>query len=194
MNRYSCGRGVKGNTRRAIWMAGMALTCSLPGAWAQAAPSGANAVADAPSKSYRLTYTITEGDGGKPVGTQHLSILVFSGRMSRLKEGSKVPVSTSTYNAGSPTQNNQVQYLDVGLNMEASLIERADRLILSTKLEQSSVAEEKSPTSTQDPVIRQTIFEDTSLLTPGKPVVLGSVDIPGTTRRLDVEVVPELVR
>jgi hypothetical protein len=37
-------------------------------------------------------------------------------------------------------------------------------------------------------------LEAVAMLTPGKPVVLGSLDIPGTTRREVIEVVSELVR
>ena len=43
-----------------------------------------------------------------------------------------------------------------------------------------------------DPVIRQTSLED-FLLTLGKPLVLGSVDIPGSTRHVDVDAMVELV-
>ncbi len=45
----------------------------------------------------------------------------------------------------------------------------------------------------QDPVVRQTSVEGTAFLTAGKPVVLGSLDIPGSTRHLDVDVMMEVV-
>lgn len=50
------------------------------------------------------------------------------------------------------------------------------------------------PASAQDPIVRQITLEGTSILTPGKPTILGSLDVPGTTRHLDVEVAMELVR
>jgi hypothetical protein len=59
---------------------------------------------------------------------------------------------------------------------------------------QSSIAEDKSAADTRDPVIRQTTLEGTSTLVQGKPLVLGSLDIPGSTRHQEVEVVSELVR
>jgi hypothetical protein len=43
-------------------------------------------------------------------------------------------------------------------------------------------------------VIRQTKLEGMSTLAPGKPMVLGSLDIPGTTRHEEIEVVSDLVR
>jgi hypothetical protein len=42
-------------------------------------------------------------------------------------------------------------------------------------------------------VIRQTVLEGTSILTPGKQVMLGSLDVPGSTRHLEMGVVVEVV-
>jgi len=67
-------------------------------------------------------------------------------------------------------------------------------LRLHTKVEQSKVADEKSTVGIQDPVIRQTTLDATSTLAPGKPVVLGTIDVPGSTRKQEIEVVSELVR
>lgn len=149
---------------------------------------------DKTKKLYRLTYTITEIDGGKRIGVQHFALIVSSGGKTILKEGSKVPVITGTLNEGGTTQNSQVQYLDVGLNIEASLDGYLDGVRLRTQVEQSSVAEEKSSVSIQDPVIRQTTLDGTSTLVLGKPLVLGSLDIPDSTRHQEIEVVAELVR
>ena len=85
-------------------------------------------------------------------------------------------------------------YIDVGLNFDATLDEFANGVRLRTKVDQSSVAEERSGVGPQDPVVRQTSLEGTSFLTPGKPLVLGSLDIPGSTRHQEVEVVMEAVR
>ena len=56
---------------------------------------------DKTKKIYRLTYTMTEKDSGKTIGVQHFSIIVASGSMSVLKQGSRVPVGTNTSSAGS---------------------------------------------------------------------------------------------
>ena len=111
-----------------------------------------------------------------------------------LKQGSRVPIVTGSFDSGSSKQNTQVQYVDVGLNIDASLEGFNDGVRLHTKMEQSSVADEKSSVAVQDPVIRQTVLEETSMLALGKPLVLGALDVPGTTRHMDVEVVAEAVR
>jgi hypothetical protein len=69
-----------------------------------------------------------------------------------------------------------------------------DGVRLGTKIVQSGIAEEKSSVGTEDPIIRQTTLEGTSTLVQGKPLVLGSLDVPGSTRHQEVEVVSELVR
>jgi hypothetical protein len=88
----------------------------------------------------------------------------------------------------------QVQYVDVGLNIEASLDGSLDSLQLRSKVEQTGLAEEKSGVGAQDPVIQQTVLDGLSALVPGKPQILGSFDVPGNTRHEEVEVVAELVR
>jgi len=121
---------------------------------------------DRPKNVYRLTYSLTETDGGKSVGTQHFSLVVVAGSRATLKQGSKVPIVTGMYDTASASQsnhaqNNQVQYLDVGLLIDAKM----DGEHLTTKIEQSSVAEEKSGMGAEDPVVRQTSLEATSALT-----------------------------
>ena len=142
---------------------------------------------------YRLTYTITESDSGKRLGIQHFSFLAASGQKTDLKQGSRVPLVTGTYDTASATANNQVQYVDVGLSIQATADTAGHGVRLNTKIEQSSVAEEKSGLGTQDPVIRQTSLLQVVNLVLAKPLVLGSIDIPGTTRHEDIEVVAELV-
>ena len=145
-------------------------------------------------KTYRLTYTITESDGGKHVGAQRFTLIEIPGGRAQLKQGSKVPIVTGSTESGSTVQNTQVQYLDVGLNIDASLEGSADGLRLHSKVEQSGVAEEKSVVGAQDPVVRQSVLEGTSVLVQGKPLMLGSLDVPGSTRHLEVEVVSEVVK
>jgi type II secretory pathway component GspD/PulD (secretin) len=148
---------------------------------------------DRPKKTYRLTYKITEMDDGKRVGVQHFAMVVVTGQRTVLKQGSRVPVATGSYTAGISNAQTQFTYIDVGLNFDATLDEFANGVRLRSKVEQSSIAEEKSGVGAQDPIVRQTSLEGTSFLTPGKPLVLGSLDVPGSTRHLDVEVVMEQV-
>lgn len=146
---------------------------------------------DRPKKLYRLTYTVTEMDGGNRVGTQHFAVVVAGGQRTTLKQGSKVPVVTGNFTVASNSSESQFTYLDVGLNFDATLEEFVNGVRLRSKVERSSVAQ--SEFGPKDPMIRQTVLEGTSLLSVGKPLILGSLDIPETTRHLDVEVVMDIV-
>jgi hypothetical protein len=143
---------------------------------------------DKNKKIYRLTYTLTERDGDKVVGVEHLSLVVASGSKTTLKQGSRVPVGVG--GGAKP----EVTYLDIGEEIDASLEGYLDGARLRTTVVQSSIAEDKSWVGTQDPVIRQTTLEGTSTLIQGKPLVLGALDIPGSTRRQEIEVTSELIR
>jgi hypothetical protein len=107
--------------------------------------------------------------------------------------GEKIPVVTGSYGpnaqAGAQTQ---FTYLDVGINIDATVSEDANGIELSSKVEQSSVAPAPAKLDGVDePVIRQMVLSNTSLLVPGKAVTLGSLDLPDTTRHIDIEVTAE---
>lgn len=142
---------------------------------------------DRSKKTYRLTFTISEMDSGKRIGVQHFAMIMTSGQRAVTKQGSRVPLVTGSTGDG----NSQVTYIDIGLNFDATLSESGSGARLSSRVEQTSVAEERSGVGPQDPVVRQTILDSTSFLQPGKPLVLGSLDIPGSTRHLDVDVMME---
>jgi type II secretory pathway component GspD/PulD (secretin) len=149
---------------------------------------------DRKRKVYRLTYSITEMDAGKPTAVRHLELTVPANAKSVVKQGNRAPLVTGSANPESEKPSSQVQYIDLGLNIEAQLEGSGEVLRLRTSVEESSIADEKSGLGAQDPVIRQTKLDGVAMLTQGKPVALGSLDIPGTTRREVIEVVSELVR
>ena len=152
--------------------------------------------------TYRLSYTVTDLDAGKRVGVQHFSITVnygtFAGRGS-VKIGNKIPIITGTYTApGAKPDMSQTQftYLDVGLNVDARVRQVADGVLLTSKIEQSSAVQNTStdPMFASEPIVRQSVLENTAVMTPGKPVVLGALDVPGSTHHVDLEVVLETVK
>jgi type II secretory pathway component GspD/PulD (secretin) len=148
---------------------------------------------DRPKRSYRLTFTLAESDSGKRIGVQHFSAIAIGGQRTTLKQGSKIPVVTGSFeptNASGGTQT-QFQYLDIGLNLSIDLNDSSNGLRLSTKVEQSSVSQSTTIADVQEPVVRQTVLESSSIITPGKPLSLGSVDIVGSTRHIDIEVIAE---
>jgi type II secretory pathway component GspD/PulD (secretin) len=149
-----------------------------------------------PKKTYRLTFTLAESEADKRIGIQHFAMVVASGQRTVVKQGSKIPVITGTYNPGSASAQNQFQYLDIGINFDATIDDSANGLRLKTKVEQSSVGNPSEFGNTSgplagEPIFHQTSLEGSSIVVPGKPLTLGSVDVPGSTRHIDIEVVAE---
>ncbi len=143
---------------------------------------------DQPRKAYRLTYTFTETDGSQRADPQRYSLIVVPGKTTLFRRGSKVPIVTGVSKENS-NELSQVQYEDIGLHIEADI----EGVRLHTKVEQSSLAEERSVLGAQDPVVQQTYLDGMSTLEQGKPMVLGSLDIPGTGRRQQIEVSAEAI-
>jgi hypothetical protein len=141
---------------------------------------------DRPKKTYRLTYTLTEIDGGKRVGAQKFAMVAISGQRATMKQNSRVPMATGTSNPGVQTQ---FTYLDVGIDFDATLDEVGNGARLRSLVDQSVPVSPDKDAPLQQPVIRHLTLEGAALLSPGKPMMLGSLDLPGSTRRLDVEVV-----
>jgi type II secretory pathway component GspD/PulD (secretin) len=144
---------------------------------------------DRPRKTWRVTYTFFQTDNGQRAATHHVFLIVASGESSEIKQGSRIPVVTGATRSDTPS--NQVQYLDLGLSITTRLGGSADDPELRTKIEQSSLSEEKSGIGAQDPVVRQAVLEVNSNPVLGKPLVLGSLEMPGSTRHEEVEVTLE---
>ncbi len=149
---------------------------------------------DRPRAAYRLIFTITDIDNGKRGTAQSFTLVAIAGERTSLKQGSRVPVATGTYDAANAGPETQVQYQDVGLHIDATLTPYAGELNLRAKVEQSSVAEGKSAASGQDPVLLQSVIDGAANLAPGKPFVLGAVDLPGTTHQQEIAVVADLIK
>ena len=147
---------------------------------------------DKPRKLYRVTYTITDIDGGKRLGSQRFMLLVRSGSRSTIKQGSRVPIMTGTL-AGEPV-GTQMQYQDVGLSIQTDVNGSQDSISLRAKIEQSSLGDERGGAASQNPVVRQNVLDETAELSQGKPLILGSLDVPGTPKSQEIAVVADLVR
>jgi type II secretory pathway component GspD/PulD (secretin) len=142
---------------------------------------------DQPRPVYRLTFTLTEIADGKRQAAEHFSVLLTAGNRTSLKRGLRVPIETGAANPDDTKAKSQIQYQDAGLTIDAWLESNQ----LRTKIELSSLSPEKSGIGPQDPVFQQNDIESLSKLTPGKPLLLGSVEMPGGGQQ-EIEVLAEM--
>jgi type II secretory pathway component GspD/PulD (secretin) len=150
---------------------------------------------DHPKKAYRLTYTITEMDGDKRLGTQHYSMDLVDGQQTTLNQGSRVPIATGSYSAGGPAPasspvETQFRYQDVGITFDATLTSQANGARLLSNIDQSGVADAPAG-GVPPPILRNSSLKGAYLLTSGKPLVLGTMDLPGSTHHLQIEALIE---
>ena len=139
---------------------------------------------DKPRKAYRITYIVTESDGGKKVGLQRFAMAAEAGERVNLKQGSRVPYSSG----------NQFSYYDVGLNFDTTPDSVDQGVQLKSKVEQSGVVEDRTNSVPGPPVIRQGTLEGISIVPLGKVTSLGAIDVPGSTRHVDIDVLVELTK
>jgi len=145
---------------------------------------------DKPQKVYRVIYTMSDGHGA----ATHLAMLVSPGRRAIARQGTRVPIMTGSYKeGGGDAANTQFQYQDIGLSVDATLEGYGDGLRLMSKIEETSVSEQKSNVGIQDPIVDQSVLEAQSAVNSAKPVTLGSIEVPGG-RRMEVQVAIEILQ
>ena len=79
-----------------------------------------------------------------------------------------------------------LRILDVGCGY-------GDGLRLISKIEETSVSEQKSNVGIQDPIVNQSVLEAPAEVNSGKPVMLGSLEMPDGNR-VDVQVTAEVLQ
>lgn len=170
---------------------------SLSSAHAQEAkekPSGEPAAAAA-STIYRVEYVVREIEKGKSVNTRSYVLMARSdlkGKAERagFRVGSRVPIPTNA--GGQPAT--QFQYHDVGMSIDCRLWDTDKGLIVDTNLEMNSLASSEMSSMPSTPVIRRLHLEDDTLVVPGKPGLVGSIDDVTADRRYEVEVTANKVK
>ncbi|HEY7402304.1 MAG TPA: hypothetical protein VIB39_02185 [Candidatus Angelobacter sp.] len=141
--------------------------------------------------TYRFAFSIYELVEGKRTNQRDYSLLVQAdgrGPNSKIKIGTKVPIVT-----GNAAGNTQYTYTDVGVDLECSAIETTNnKLAVGIELGFSSFATANQNADAHSeglgPVFRAISQHLRSVLTPGKPLMLTSVDDPNSNKRFQVEV------
>lgn len=163
-------------------------------------PSPAPPSAPPPAKTeparqtYQVVYVLTESEDGKFLGSQHAEMLVSTETSTELRRGmssstklqlgSRIPIVVNSPNP-SPSKGAEVQYIDVGLNINTDLSRMSDNVVdLHTQLEQSST--EKSSVYGA-PLVREAKIDSHVVMTEGKPLVIGKLDLPGSNHHLRIE-------
>lgn len=141
-----------------------------------------------PKGAYKLDFKVFELQDGKRINERNFTLMASTsehgGPPSSLRIGTRVPVSSS---AGE-----KPNYLDVGVNIWTSFVQQGNKLAGTIRVEVTSlVAPEQGAEqrSSGPPVLRNSSFYVDTVLAPGKPQLLSSIDDVNSKKRVQVEVV-----
>lgn len=134
---------------------------------------------------YRLTYTLTEMDGIKKIASHRYVVAADpDAPNSRISQQNNVHVPMGSPNSG--------QYIseETGILIFATLRQFSNGLQLNSNVSQTTLAAASPDSHGQlpPPDIRESKLINTVLLSENKPVVIGQLDIPGTTHFLQIQV------
>ena len=181
--------------QKLVWavMAAAALGWNLT-AWGQTqdkqASQSAGATSSSPAVAYRLHFVLSEWQGRNEVNSRSYELLGTEGKWNKLRAGVRVPVTTG------PGPSNYT-YLDVGMNIDCRAEERDGGIALSIIADSSNFTlpeKDKTAGVARPPIIQQLKSQIDSLVTPGKPTVVSTMEDPSSTRRFQLEVTATPIR
>src|SRR5215471_2063657 len=142
-------------------------------------------------KIYKVVFLIYELEDGKKINERTYTLPVTSvdgkPRDSSLRVGTRVPIATA-----STTSDKAVwQYIDIGLNIDCSVTEQGDKFIVHGGITLSSLAIPEQGTDQRsggNPVVREVRENFTTLVPPGKPTLVTTMDDINSKKRTQVEI------
>jgi len=132
---------------------------------------------------YRVEFNIHDGsDAAAKTGRRYTMLIEATGK-GAFRAGNKVPYLTG---AASGNQAPQYGYADVGMNIDARLREISGRIFLTADFDISTVMPREKE-SLPNPTIASIRVGVNTIISPGKPILVASVDDPAIKRRFDIE-------
>ena len=134
------------------------------------------------SDAYRVEYSVRELEDGKKINSRSYKLLVQKDEWQRIRVGSRVP-----YLAGEK----QIQYADVGINIDCRVTEARERdVTLHSVFDSSSLAREERVVGegVSNPVFRHVRAESATPIVLGKPTVIDVVEDVISSHQYEIEV------
>jgi general secretion pathway protein D len=148
-----------------------------------------------PPAVYKVEFRIRDGSDAAARNGRRYTMLLDDGFKGTLKIGERVPVATTSFQPGigggvNPLVNTQYTYIDVGVNIDATLRKQQDKILLQSDLDISTLVERKPQPGSAvlpQPTVAQMKTAVHALIVPGKATLVASIDDPVTQRKFDVE-------
>lgn len=140
---------------------------------------------------YRLDFVLHELADAKIINSRNYSMWLKAGRReSGSLESGSLRVGNDTPVQNIPTQEKPagLSYKNIGIALDCTLEETDKGLVAQLH---ASIGEILPPEANEPkalPVFRNIAFQSTALLSPGKPILISSIDDPNSKRRFQLEV------
>jgi hypothetical protein len=133
-----------------------------------------------PVHAYRIDISINEMEDGKKINTRHYSMFENSGSRSRVDITTRVSVSTPQ---------TPLEAISVGTTINCTVSETGDNITLWAHGDFNHLL--MSPDDRDQhgarPAVQQMSIDGSTLVTLGKPAVIGVVDDPSSNREFQLE-------
>jgi hypothetical protein len=165
-----------------------AVFCQSPGKTTPDQPPKKDAAG--PDSYYKLNFGIFEVEDAKRVNQREYSMIVKSNdfRPTSVKASTRVPMATRD----TKSQDTQIQYIDVGLEIRCSMLkELASKIAVTCDVSISNFVPEQSAEARNSvgPVLRATNANYAwAVLPPGKPTIFSTIDDVNSKKRIQIEV------
>ena len=154
----------------------------------ESAAQNGNAAVKKPLNVYRLDFALSEFIDGKKVNTRNYTVTAREDEMNKLRSGARYPVAAATVD-----KSTQFQYIDVGVSIDCRVVERGGYLELNAVIDSSDIEGADAhgvpdPSGQSLPVIGQMKSDIRSLIRPGTPTMVSSMEDPASKRRFQLDV------
>jgi len=142
---------------------------------------------------YKVEFAIRDGSQAAAQAGRRYTMLVGANEKGIFRVGEKVPYATSSFQPGiggaGPQPLMQYTYLDTGVNIECRLRELNGKITLNADFDISAVRQhEKADTlHPPNPTVDAIRLGVSTLMSPGKPTQIVSMDDPVTMKKFDID-------
>lgn len=145
---------------------------------------------EAAGTTFQVEFRINDSADTSGKSTRRYAFLLDSHGRGNFRIGQRVP-----YSQQGPGGSTQFQYLDVGVNIDCRARMSGQKVALHAELDITSLlpASDKISPPPPAPLTASARVNVDSLLVPGKPASIATVDDPVTQRRMDVTAVVNAV-
>lgn len=146
------------------------------------------AVVKKPLNVYRVDFALSEFADGKKVNTRTYTVTAREDEMNKLRSGARYPIAAGT---GTDAKSTSFQYLDIGVSIDCRVVERDGYLELNAAIDSSGISWPEGADAhglPNEPVISQMKSDIRSLIRPGTPTMISSMEDPASKHRFQVDV------